>query len=193
MIDPLKLQSALTKNTANALAQLNSIRGEIQEINDEIHWLDNAPLNLTDTLDNINQSIDQRAQNALGVEGFFYNRTIAGKNSFEVEVSLKDAMAITGSNGYISGSGSADIGNILCSLFGETVKAKFSDLAKAMAGDIESGPPLIERPGLKAELLEKKKMLEVAEEKLIETADELGLYGFYRRPDCDPKIVLLMD
>jgi hypothetical protein len=188
----IKIKTAIAKSTEAALAELESIRNEIAEIDGEIYWLENAPLPLDDALNKIRKSIAARAMRATGVEGFFSNYATES-SPFETQASLTEARVIDEAGGALIGSGRADIGDILCLLFGENLEDKLGDLAKAAAADIESGPPLIERAGLKAELLGKKKTLEIAEEKLIETAEELGLQGFYRRADCDPKIVLMLD
>jgi len=52
---------------------------------------------------------------------------------------------------------------------------------------------LVERPTLKATLEKRKFALEAEEEQLICSAEALGMDGFYRRQDCNPEIVLMME
>lgn len=89
--------------------------------------------------------------------------------------------------------GVADLANMMCSLFGESVEQALKNQAKAAAKNIKSGLPLAERKQIKMDLLAKRKKIEIDEEALISKAEELGLMGFYRRYDCNPEIVLMME
>jgi hypothetical protein len=194
MSDLDKTKNDLNKAATKAVIQLAAVQGQIQQIDDEIHWLENSPLPLDDALSNIDRFVDQRAE-LPGIKSFFYQRKMAGMGPFDVEVDLRGdnkLHVILETNAAI-GSGQADLSHIICALFGSTVKRQLSDMATAMANSIESGPPLSERPALKADLLKRRRALEIEEENIISAAEELGLNGFYRRPDCDPAIVLLMD
>ncbi len=47
--------------------------------------------------------------------------------------------------------------------------------------------------GSKVRQAPRKYALEVEEEALICAAEDLGIDGFYRRSDCNPEIVLMME
>lgn len=191
MIDADKLKTALNKTAAEASRQLDAIRDQIQQIDDELHWLENAPLPLSDALKNIEHFVDKKSDMP-GINRFFYQRNLAGPGLFDAKVKFDhDNPLITLETGNVVGASYADVSGIICALFGSTIKRQLSDMATNAADGIESGPPLDERPSLKADLLKRRHALEIDEEKIISTAEELGLNGFFRRADCNPEIVLL--
>jgi hypothetical protein len=189
MIDATKLKSAMEKNTIAALKNLDELRAELENINDELHWLENSPIPLADAMINIGGFIKNNTSSE-GIEHFFYNRSVAGKQIFDAKVNLNEEVRVR--EGYIIGAnGLADLSIMLCSLLGSSIQPILEDMAKNAAKEIKSGPPLAERSQLKIDLLKKKHAVEVEEEQLICSAEELGLYGFYRREDCNPEIVLM--
>jgi hypothetical protein len=189
-----EIKRGLKKAATNAAKQLESVQGQIQQIDDEIKWLEDSPLTLKDAEDNINRFVDQRPELA-GIKSFFYQREIACPGPFDVPVDLRgdNKLHVIPEINAAVGSGNADLSNIICALFGAEVKRKLIGMARFAVDSIESGPPLSERPALKAALLKRRHELEVQEEAIISEAEELGLDGFYRRADCNPEIVLLMD
>lgn len=192
MLNVDKLKAAMTKTADEARKQLDELRGKIQQIDDELHWLEHSPMPLADALKNINDFVDQQSGLA-GIQHFFYQSQRACEGPFEVRAEFDNDNPLTVlETGQAIGAGKVDLSSVICSLFGETVKRRLSDMATAAAEGIESGPPLNERPGLKRELLKTRRELEIDEEKIISAAEELGLYGFFRRSDCDPEIVLMV-
>jgi len=192
MIDAKKLQSSISKNTKAAMSQLNSIRNNLNEIENEIHWLDNSPLPIADAIENISRYVKENSKPA-GINHFFYSTERTGKKTLESEFKFKHGEVITHEYGGVIGGGTVDIAEIICSLFGIEVEKSLQKIAMIAAKDIESGPPLSERPQLKRQLAEEKMKLEIKEELLISSAEELGFIGFYRRHDCNPEIVLMME
>jgi hypothetical protein len=192
MIDANKLKSVLKNNAEEAERKLTGIRADIQQINDEIHWLEHSPLPLSDALENIGKFVESNSSHE-GIESFFFNEELAGLDIFESKVRLRhgDLVSLEGSG--VIGSGKVSISKIMCSLFGSNIQIILEEMAKKSANDIESGPPFNERAQLKASLLQNRKKFEIDEEALISTAEELGFNGLYRRFDCDPKIVLMME
>lgn len=189
-----KIKRGLKKAATNAVKQLESVQGQIQQIDDEIKWLEDSPLPLDDAEGNINRFVDQRTELA-GIKSFFYQRELAGPGPFDAPVGLlgDNALRVIPEINAAVGSGNADLSNIICALFAAEVKRKLIGMARFAADSIESGPPLSERPALKDGLLKRRHELEVQEEAIISDAEELGFDGFYRRADCNPEIVLLMD
>lgn len=191
MLNVEKLKAAMTNAADEAHKQLDDLRGKIQQIDEELHWLEHSPMPLADAQKNINDFVDQRSD-ITGIKHFFYQRGLAGYGPFEVRAEFdNDNSLMALETGRVIGSGKMDLSSVICSMFGATVKRQLSDMATAAADGIESGPPLSERPGLKRDLLKIRRELEIDEEKIISAAEELGLIGFFRRSDCDPEIVLM--
>lgn len=190
-MDSVKIKVSLEKSRGQALKELQSVRAEIDQINDEIHWLDNAPLPLEDAIVNIDRFIKKHSDSS-GMERFFHQRELAGLGVFDTRVEFERAVIDhTGEQRIIDGV--ASIADVLVPIFGETISRHLHDMARREAEHIESGPPLAERPQLKADLLKRRYALEVEEEALICAAEDLGMDGFYRRSDCNPEVVLLME
>ncbi|OQK18018.1 hypothetical protein AU255_09220 [Methyloprofundus sedimenti] len=191
MINPEKLESALAKNAVNAKKALDAIRVEIDNIDDEIHWLENSPLCLDDAKAKI-RSFIKKNTTANGIEQFFYDHELQANGVFDVRVKLDSEIRVVDS--FLTGRGGiADLSQIMCSLFGQNLQRILEDMATKAAKNIQSGPMLHERPKLKTELLTKKRTLEIEEEAIICASERLGGRGFYRRHDCNPEVVLMME
>lgn len=189
-MDISKIKQSLGKTRDQATKQLADLRRSIVDLEDEIHWLDNAPLVLEDAQRKIDAFFEANTSENNGIEHFFHQRGLSTPGMFDVSVNLSKARTVENA---VIGAGHADIAHILLSFLGIDAKRKLYDLAAAAAKDIESGPPLAERPALKTNLLGRKRALEVEEENLICSCEELGIDGFYRRSDCDPEVVLMME
>jgi hypothetical protein len=191
-MDIKKIKNDLEKGRNQALQQLDAVRTEINAINDEQHWLDNAPLPLDDALAAIDQFIKAHDHDSSRAKPFFYQRPLADPGAFEVGFELDRDRSLT-QGGRVWGGGIVDLAGLLIPLLGaSTAQRMLHDMAKREAENIESGPPLAERPELKASLKKRKYALEVEEEALICSAEELGMDGFYRRADVNPEVVLMM-
>ncbi|WP_305908478.1 hypothetical protein Q9L42_010500 [Methylomarinum sp. Ch1-1] len=190
-MDSEKLKTSLEKSRSQALKELQNLRGEIEQINDEIHWLNNAPLPLDDALVNIDRFI-KNYSDASSVEQFFHERKIASPGVFDTKVDF-DRMIIDPSGSERIINAAANVADVLIPIFGDTMRRHLHDMAKREASNIESGPPLAERPQLKADLLKRRYALEVEEEALICATEDLGMAGFYRRSDVNPEVVLMME
>jgi hypothetical protein len=190
-MDATKIKQTLEKSRNQALQQLDALRAEISAINDEQHWLDNAPFPLEDALAAIDRLIELHANDSSRAKAFFYQRPLADPAAFEVGFQLDREVSFT-QGSRVWGGGIVDLAGLLIPLLGaSTAQRILHDMAKREAEHIESGPPLAERPALKASLEKRKYALEVEEEALICSAEELGMDGFYRRADVNPEVVLM--
>lgn len=187
----LDWQKKLTKTTDELSKQLDSIRQQIIDCNDEVDWLQSAPLPLDDALGNIDGFINENSE-ALEVVQFFHDRRMAGE-VFEVEAKHVVTGPLRVVDDVVSGHPfyTVDISTIFCGLFPELVKTALVAQVTKAAENIEAGPPRAERAGLIKAAKERRLALEVEEEALISQAEEAGLSGFYRRHDCNPEIVLM--
>jgi hypothetical protein len=192
-MDIKKIKNDMEKGRNQALQQLAGKRAEVNAINDELHWLDNAPLPLEDALSAIDQFIKTYDHDSSRAKPFFYQHPLAEPGAFKVSFQLDSGKSLA-QDGRVWGAGIVDLAGLMIPLLGaSTVQRMLHDMAKHEAENIESGPPLAERPELKASLEKRKYALEVEEEALICAAEELGMDGFYRRADVNPEVVLMMD
>jgi hypothetical protein len=192
-MDIKKIKNDLEKGRNQALEQLDALRTEINAINDEQHWLDNAPLPLEDALAAIDRFVKTHTGDSSRAKPFFYQRTLADPGALEVGFQLDRDTSFT-EGGQVWGGGIVDLAGMLIPLLGaSTAQRMLHDMAKREAEHIESGPPLAERQALKASLEKRKYALEVEEEALICSAEELGMDGFYRRADVNHEIVLMIN
>jgi len=191
-MDATKIKQSLEKSRAQALQQLDALRSEINSINDELHWLDNAPLPLDDALAAIDRFVKAHDGNSSQAKQFFYQYRLADPGAFEIGFqSNPEQSKVVGTMARVSGI--IDLSSLLIPLLGaSTAQRMLHDMAQREAENIESGPPLAERPELKTNLQTRKYALEVDEEALICSAEELGMDGFYRRHDVNPEVVLMM-
>ncbi len=187
-MDIEKIKSTLDQSKTKAARHLAELRNDIAKVDDELHWLDHAPLDEKDALANVDRYLQSHQEST--VEHFFYPGGREDLSSFQAQVSLSKVMV---QDRFVIGKGVADIARVLVPLMGETLRRRLHDLIKVEAARIESGPPMAERPQLKKGLLARKYALEVEEEALICAAEDFGIDGCYRRSDCNPEIVLMME
>ncbi|MGY6278011.1 hypothetical protein [Methylomonas sp. MgM2] len=189
-MDASKIKQDLEKARAASLKQLDDLRAKIDDCAAELDWLEAAPMPLADALAKIDMEVN-KFTDSIGVKKFFYNHEINVPSVFETDIKLNHQMM---DGGISFANGSVNIASILVPLLGaETVRRSLHDQARKMVDDIDYGPAMADRPGLKDEVRKRKHSLEVEEERLICAAEELGMDGFFRRPDVDPKIVLMTE
>jgi hypothetical protein len=192
-MDAKKIKDTLEKSRAQAMRQLDDLRAEIVKIDDEMHWVDHAPLPLEDALAAIDRFIKTHADDSSRVKAFFYQRRLQALGPFDAAVQIDRESTVVENGRIFGGAGVTHLAGVLIPLLGpSTVQRLLYDMAKREAENIESGPPLAERPELKASLEKRKYALEVEEEALICSAEELGMDGFYRRADVNPEVVLMV-
>lgn len=170
-------QKQIARSTNDALKQLEHIRQQIIECDDEITWLDESPLPLTDALTNVDKFISEQAS-APGIKQFFFDRKI---HQQPLRVEAKERME------WI------DLSGVLCGLFPDQIRAALMKQVQCLALDIEPGAPRAERPKLIAEAKARRIALEHEEEQIIDAAERSGLSGFYRRQDVNPFVVLMKE
>lgn len=184
-----KLLAQLEKATAEANKQLLALREELDSIDDEMRWLESAPTPLEDALAAIDNFIQQHDSSAQ-VRPFFLNYKSQGLAPMETELNISNHRI--GEASFASGK--VDLASVLIPLLGAVdAKKRLHALAIKEAKNIDSGPPLIERPALIAALQDRHYMIEVEEEALICQAEGLGIDGIYRRHNCNPEIVLMTE
>jgi hypothetical protein len=188
-----KIKQNLEKIRNQALQQLDDLRTEIHSIDEELHWLEHAPLSLDDALANIDRYINAHAEDSSRVKGFFYQQELAAPSVFDAPVKLgQETLVLDG--GRVIGCGVASLAEVLIPLVGPSaIQRMLHEMAQREAENMESGPPLAERSEMKATLQKRKYALEVEEEALICSAEELEIDGFYRRSDVNPEVVLMME
>jgi hypothetical protein len=192
-MDFFKIKSGLEKSRASALKKLEDLRNEITQVSDELYWLDHAPLPLDDALRAIDDFV-KKHDDSSRAKTFFFDREIIDLGPFTAETKMDVESMIVQDGRIFGGRGVAHLADVLIPLLGPaTVQSLLYDMAKREAPNVESGPPLAARPELKASLKKRKYSLEVEEEALICSAEELGMDGFYRRSDVNPEIVLMME
>jgi hypothetical protein len=193
-MDTQKIKAGLEKSRNHALTQLHELRAELNAIDEEIHWLDHAPLPLEDALAAVDRFIGLHAGDSSRAKPFFYQQQLQGLGPLDAPVQLDKESTVVENGRIFGGAGAAHLADVLIPLLGpSTVQRLLHDMAKREAEAIESGPPLAERQELKASLKKRKYALEVEEEALICSAEELGMDGFYRRSDVNPEVVLMME
>jgi hypothetical protein len=189
----MNLKTEIAKATAQTKQKLIDIRSRMDEAKNERDWLESAPLTIEDAIVNAEKSVDAYAS-LDGVRGFFSPNGLAIESIFQqrTRINYGDVICPEGST-VVSGSIVVDVSHVVCSLFPVEIKAKLAELIKLKSADIDSGPSLAERPALIKAAQDRLYQLEVEEESLIYDAESIGLTGFYRRPDCNPEIVLMME
>ncbi|MEC4747419.1 hypothetical protein [Methylomicrobium sp. Wu6] len=193
-MDAKKIKDTLEKSRNQALKQLHDLRDELNGIDDEIHWIDHAPLPLDDALAAIDRFITLHADGSSRAKAFFYQTPLQGLGPFDATVQIDCESTVIENGRIFGGAGAAHLAGVLIPLIGSsTVQRLLHDMARREAEHIESGPPLAERQELKASLQQRKYALEVEEETLICSAEALGMDGFYRRSDVNPEVVLMME
>lgn len=182
-----KTRQEIEKTKQQSLQQLANIRAKIEESDNEFYWLENAPFPLKDALAKIDGELETFSD-PKGICKFFYQQEILGNSVFEAGLNIQNEVY----SGLHISSGTVNVATILVPLLGvDSVREALYKMAERAAQNIDAGPPLAERAQLKADLKKRKYLLEVEEENLICTAEEIGLDGFYRRADCNPEIVLM--
>lgn len=186
------LQKQIQKSTGDAAKQLESIRQQIIECDDEIEWLNSSPLPLADALANVDAFISESAT-APGLRQFFYDRPL-NEQPLTVEGKQRDSYPLQVVDGFVAGfkAQEVDLSGVLCGLFPELIRAALLKQVECESPNIEAGPPRAERSKLIAEAKQRRIDLEYQEEAIIDQAERSGLRGFYRREDVNPEIVLMM-
>jgi hypothetical protein len=181
----------IEKSLAQAGKELEGIRSEIASIIEEISWIEKSPLDLADA----KKSIDVFIEKHLSDDGIscFFHQDVSTADLFYAQINFDDKPCqAVGS--IIVGFAQASLAPALVNLLGpEFLKNRLYELATNAAKNYESGPLLADRPKLVSELLKRKRALEVEEEHLIMSAEEIGITTFYRRSDVDPAVVLMVE
>lgn len=189
------LNDLLAKTKFQLAAKLEEVRSEIRECEDEIRWLQNAPLVLSEALQNIDRFVTQKRQD-LDMRPFFSD---ADQGIASHPLTASGRAEGGGYGRVVEGSAvviplsNVDLSGLLCSLFPDLIKKVLAGQAERHAEEHEAGPPLSQRPQLIEAAKQRHHTLEVEEEALISQADAAGLDGFFRRIDVNPEVVLMKE
>src|SRR5664279_5039227 len=115
------LQKQIQKSTGDALKQLESIRQQIIECDDEVQWLNSSPLPLADASANVDAFISESAT-APGLRHFFYDRPLS-EQPLTVEGKRRGGYPLQVVNGFVAGfqPQEVDLSGVLCGLFPELI------------------------------------------------------------------------
>lgn len=168
-------------------SRLAEIRTEITEAQDRLADVDDSGVPKAEYTARLNAWVDDMAQT-------FEREAEYGVSALRLpQPRPRDvhtlAVPVRGGGSYES-IAVADAGPMLAFLFGDTLKAKLAEVIQA-SGYVE-GPPTADRPAMRRSLLAELDRLELAEERLIAEAQDIGL-DLPRRRDARPEIVLSLD
>ncbi len=167
----------MTSKIPNA-SRLASLRAEITAMRAEIEALPAQPLPVADAIARLDAWIAEQAAR--------FDPGSAARAFATERGPLGRVLAVqglrTGEN-----SVAVDMGPVLCSLFGTEIRERLGAAIQAQTGT--PGPRLADRPRALASREEELERLEIAEERLIRTAEAEG-EPLARRADATPSIVL---
>lgn len=171
--------------------KINKLREQIQQVKEEISWLENSPLSKEDFKARVVEWVD-----AVGLNSQDADNSLKWLRQPDAKVHSSKMLNIS-ARVRASGSEHSTITPIdislapqLVWLFGDQVKQAL--LAKVDSMDYVPGLPLLERPKRREQLLHSLRVLEEKEEALICESEEAQA-PVYRRADADPAVVLGYD
>lgn len=171
--------------------KINKLREQIQQINEELNWLDESPLTKEEFKARIVEWVDSMMRNGKDAENSLqYLRTPKAKLQNSKMLSLSAKVHFSGGTHPSVDALDISLAPQLAWLFGDQVKQSL--LTKVEAMDYVPGLPMAERPARREQLLQNRRLLEEKEEALICESEEAHAPVF-RREDADPAIVLSYD
>jgi len=177
--------TATASSNLTLVDRLAAVRRQIDDTKERMEWLHKAPLVLDEALAQVDGVVDALAASSeLSREaGYLFRPTYRGEalGAFEPPVIPCGEQFSTVK---------IELGPLLAGLFPDAMKTSLKAAVKARAAEIESGPPLAERPAQRLALEKRLFELETEEEAIIVEAEGTGQEGLYRRADVNPAIVL---
>lgn len=171
--------------------KINKLREEIQQVNEELKWLDESPITKEEFKTRVVEWVRVGTNNADDED-----RRLAYLRHPDASAH-RSAMLGISTRAYIPGGTDPTIAPVefsiapqLAWLFGDQIKEAL--LAKVEAMDYVPGLPMAERPARRTQLLQNRRVLEEKEEALICESEEANT-PVHRRSDADPAVVLAYD
>ncbi|MBS7243181.1 MAG: hypothetical protein KIG98_02385 [Comamonas sp.] len=171
--------------------KINKLREQIQQVNEELNWLDGAPLPKDEFKARVVAWVDHMASSLKDAEGSlasFRRPDVDSRNSKMLNISSR--IHVHGGEHSTVAPFEVSLAPQLAWLFGDQIKEVL--LTKVDAMDYVPGLPMAERPERRKQLLQNRRVLEEKEEALICESEEAQLPVF-RREDADPAVVLGYD
>ncbi|WP_455556981.1 hypothetical protein [Comamonas sp.] len=171
--------------------KINKLREQIQQIKEEIVWLDESPLSKEDFKARVVEWVERMSDHDPSM-----NSSLTWLRQPKAHVHSSKLLSIS-ANVRVAAGTHPQVAPVqialapqLAWLFGEEIKQSL--LAKVDAMDYVPGLPLSERPKRRQELLRNLRALEEKEEALICESEE-AMVPVFRRVDADPAVVLGYD
>mgnify|MGYP001103303825 CR=1 FL=1 len=163
--------------------ELAKVRSDLEQARGELEGLDERPIPRSEWLARIAAAIDRREAEAKSMGAFRLSalRTPGPRGAER----LLAAPVRSGVGGDVAEADLFDVALVL--LGSDALKTRLAELARGI--DYDEGPPLEDRPEIKARLVAEIERLEVVEELAVRSAEDAGL-DVIRRGDADPRIVL---
>ena len=162
----------------SAASRLASLRDQITAIRAEIEALRAQPLPTEDALERLDRWIAEQAAR--------FDPGSAARAFSTERGPLGRVLAVQGLK-TSENAVATDLAPLLCSLFGAEIRERLGAAIQAQTGS--PGPRLADRPRALSSRTEELERLEIAEERLIRTAEAEG-EPLARRADATPSIVL---
>lgn len=171
--------------------KINKLREQIQQVNEELSWLDGAPLPKDEFKARVVAWVDQMGSSLQDAEGSlasFRRPDVDSRHSKMLNISTR--IFVPGGEHSTVAPFEVSLAPQLAWLFGDQIKQVL--LAKVDAMDYVPGLPMAERPARRKQLLQNRRGLEEKEEALI-CESEAAQVPVFRREDADPAVVLGYD
>jgi hypothetical protein len=159
-------QNVIAQAGETVRAQIVAIREQIEDLRSQRFELETGSLPLADVQPRIDAMIDRAAGD---VDLEYHLSSITRANGRSGECRVFDVITKPGQYN----TGSADVGPLLCALFGDQIKQRLREFCEGLDLD---GPPLAERPAMVRKIDAEILKLEREEERMICEAERAGIH-----------------
>lgn len=171
--------------------KITKLREQIQQVKEELKWLDESPVTLEEYKARVAEWVTIMSNNAQDFDNSLAalrRPNAAAHKSSMLKVSTR--VHVPGGTHPTIAPLDISLASPLAWLFADQIKQAL--LAKVDAMDYVPGLPMAERPARRKQLLQNLRVLEEKEEALICESEEANA-PVYRRGDADPAVVLAYD
>jgi len=173
------------KNTSSSLRnRVEELRAKIGRAMAQRADLETSPVPVAEQVSRLCNWIDRQANGCDLVYGLGHFRAPVPERGYSPTLFLS---AVRGGQRSVA---EADLGPLLCALFGDELKQRLASVIEASG--VKTGLPLAERPAMLAKVASELDQLELEEERLIVEAETAGMF-ILRRDDARPEIILSLD
>ena len=177
----------MTNSLAGFNKKVKELRGKINDLFEEKEWLKSSYIPKEEVLKNINLLIE-RQSDEFEAQLNISDAQLPGSNIYQSDIfKLYGRLTGESSGGVLIGHTDLNLAPMMCFFFGSELKKKLKSFVDKT--DVESGPPMKDRPGLISAIDSQLLKLEKLEEKIILEAEDEG-FEITRRDDCDCGVVL---